>query len=99
MTAATDLKFTSTGEGGLKFRLQPDSPAIDRGAVIPGVTDGHTGTAPDLGAYEYGGTDWVAGCNLRERTSPAGASNKRERKGRSRNLPNQQNDFLTEWPR
>jgi len=29
------------------------------------VTDGHTGTAPDLGAYEYGGTDWVAGCTLR----------------------------------
>jgi hypothetical protein len=62
MTAATDPKFTKAGAGGLKFRLQADSPAVDRGAVIPGVTDGHTGTAPDLGAYEHGGTDWVAGC-------------------------------------
>ena len=65
LTAATDPKFTTAGAGGLKFRLQADSPAVDRGAVIPGVTDGHTGTAPDLGAYEYGGTDWVAGCTLR----------------------------------
>ncbi len=65
MTAATDPKFTNVGVGGLKYRLQADSPAIDRGAVIPGVTDGHVGSAPDLGAYEYGGTDWVAGCTLR----------------------------------
>jgi hypothetical protein len=64
MAAAMDPKFTNAGVGGLKFRLQPDSPAVDRGAAIPGVTDGHTGTAPDLGAYEYGGTDWVAGCTL-----------------------------------
>jgi hypothetical protein len=64
MTAATDPKFTNAGAGGLKFRLQPDSPAIDRGAVIPGVTDGHTGTAPDLGAYEYGADSWVAGSTL-----------------------------------
>ncbi len=65
MTAATDPKFTTAGAGGLKFRLQAESPAVDRGAMIPDVTDGHTGTAPDLGAYEYGGTDWVAGCTLR----------------------------------
>jgi hypothetical protein len=64
MTAATDPKFTNAGAGGLKFRLQADSPAIDRGAVIPGVTDGHTGTAPDLGAYEYGADSWVAGSTL-----------------------------------
>jgi len=64
MTAATDPRFMNVGAGGLRFRLQKGSPAIDRGAVIPGVTDGHTGTAPDLGAYEYGGTDWVAGCTL-----------------------------------
>jgi hypothetical protein len=64
MTAATDPKFTNAGAGGLKFRLQPDSPAIDRGAVIPGVTDGHTGTAPDRGAYEYGAESWVAGSTL-----------------------------------
>jgi hypothetical protein len=64
MTFGTDPKFAKAGEGGLKYRLQPDSPAIDRGAVIAGVTDGYVGSAPDLGAYEYGGTDWVAGCSI-----------------------------------
>jgi hypothetical protein len=64
MTSGTDPRFVNTGEGGLQYRLQPDSPTIDRGAVIPGVTDGYTGNAPDVGAYEYGGTDWVAGCTI-----------------------------------
>ena len=63
MTSGMDPKFANAGEGGLKYRLQPDSPAIDRAAVIEGVTDGHVGSAPDLGAYEYGGPDWVAGCS------------------------------------
>jgi len=64
MTAETDPRFTNTGEGGLKYRLPSNSPAIDRGAVIPGVTDGHVGNAPDMGAYEHGGPDWVAGCSI-----------------------------------
>lgn len=41
------------------FRLQASSPAADAGAVIPGVTDGFLGSAPDLGALEYGGNDWT----------------------------------------
>lgn len=64
MDSQSDPKFVNTGEGGLQFRLQADSPAIDRGAVIKGVTDGYVGKAPDVGAYEYNGTDWVAGCSL-----------------------------------
>jgi hypothetical protein len=36
------------------FRLRPGSPAIDRGAVLPGITDGMTGGAPDIGAFEFG---------------------------------------------
>lgn len=36
------------------FRLRPGSGAIDRGTVLPGITDGFTGRAPDLGALEYG---------------------------------------------
>jgi hypothetical protein len=36
------------------FRLEPGSAAVDRGAVIPTVTDGHSGKAPDLGALESG---------------------------------------------
>ncbi|HET7085867.1 MAG TPA: hypothetical protein VFI23_13910 [Rhizomicrobium sp.] len=38
----------------LDFSLRPGSAAIDKGAVIPNVTDGYTGAAPDLGALEFG---------------------------------------------
>ncbi|MEA3478028.1 MAG: LamG-like jellyroll fold domain-containing protein, partial [Bacteroidota bacterium] len=31
---------------------------------IPGITDDYVGTAPDAGAYEYGGDDWVAGSDI-----------------------------------
>jgi hypothetical protein len=40
----------------LDFRLKPGSAAVDRGTVIPNVTDGFTGMAPDLGALEVGQT-------------------------------------------
>lgn len=56
----TDPKFTFQGEGGLKYRLQSNSPAINAGTVISGITDGAVGV-PDIGAYEFGGIDWVAG--------------------------------------
>jgi hypothetical protein len=36
------------------FRLKAGSAAIDRGVVIPNVTDGFSGRAPDLGALELG---------------------------------------------
>jgi hypothetical protein len=36
------------------FRLKPGSAAVDRGIVIPNVTDGFAGQAPDLGALEVG---------------------------------------------
>jgi parallel beta-helix repeat protein len=35
------------------YRIRADSPAIDRGRVISGVTDGFRGTAPDIGRFEY----------------------------------------------
>ena len=35
------------------FRLKPNSAAIDKGEILPNITDGYTGKAPDLGAYEY----------------------------------------------
>jgi hypothetical protein len=34
------------------FRLRAGSGAIDRGLVLPTVTDGFSGSAPDLGALE-----------------------------------------------
>ena len=36
------------------FHLKPGSAAVDKGIVIPQVTDGFTGAAPDLGALEVG---------------------------------------------
>ena len=38
----------------LDFRLRPDSAAVDQGMVLPSVTDGFTGSAPDLWALEVG---------------------------------------------
>jgi hypothetical protein len=37
---------------GLDFRLKPGSKAIDAGTPLPTITDGFSGRAPDLGAYE-----------------------------------------------
>jgi len=39
---------------GYDFRLNPGSTAIDAGCILPNITDGFTGNAPDLGAMEYG---------------------------------------------
>ncbi len=36
------------------FRLRAGSAPIDKGIALPGVTDGFTGSAPDLGALENG---------------------------------------------
>ena len=52
--------FVNTGNGGLKYRLTSGSPGINAGVIIPGITDGAVG-APDIGAYEFGGTAWVPG--------------------------------------
>jgi hypothetical protein len=34
--------------------LNPDCEAVDAGVVLPNLSDGFTGTAPDMGAYERG---------------------------------------------
>jgi len=36
------------------FRLKPGSAAVDKGVVLPNITDGFAGQAPDLGALEVG---------------------------------------------
>jgi hypothetical protein len=52
-------------------QLQASSPAINQGTVIPGITDGFMGTAPDLGALEYGGTDWTTKVGYNFTTPPS----------------------------
>jgi hypothetical protein len=44
--------------------LKEDSPALNAGKVIPGITDGFLGSAPDIGAYERGKPAWSAGHNF-----------------------------------
>jgi hypothetical protein len=36
------------------LRLREGSAAVDAGVVLPNITDGYSGKAPDLGAYELG---------------------------------------------
>jgi hypothetical protein len=38
----------------LDFRLKPGSAAVDQGVVLPNITEGFSGKAPDLGAIEVG---------------------------------------------
>ena len=64
-----DPMYVGTGQGGLAYRLRAGSPGINTGVVIPGITDGSVG-APDIGAYEFGGTDWVPGYTAVPQTTP-----------------------------
>ena len=45
----------------LDFRLRSGSAAIDRAAILPSITDGFNGQAPDLGALEFGADTPVYG--------------------------------------
>ncbi|HZY09445.1 MAG TPA: hypothetical protein VFE69_16925, partial [Ilumatobacteraceae bacterium] len=47
-------RTTAVPLAGLDFSLRAGSAAIDKGTVVPQVTDGYTGAAPDLGALEFG---------------------------------------------
>lgn len=49
----------------MEFRLMKNSPAIDYGTHIPGITDNYIGAAPDAGAYEFGGKQWEAGSDIK----------------------------------
>ncbi|MEL6927199.1 MAG: right-handed parallel beta-helix repeat-containing protein [Cyanobacteria bacterium J06600_6] len=49
-----------------KFNFTPENiTAIDRGVVIPGITQDYEGKAPDIGAYEKGAPVWRAGSSLK----------------------------------
>ena len=48
----TTNQFVNSAAGN--YTLKSTSSAIDAGTVIPGITDGYQGSAPDIGAFEYG---------------------------------------------
>jgi len=58
----TPVSFVSTQGWG--YMLSAGSGAIDQGMVIPGITDGYVGSAPDVGAFEYGAPPWSAGATV-----------------------------------
>jgi uncharacterized protein (TIGR03437 family) len=43
------------------FQLKPTSPAIAAGLAIPPYTNGYSGSAPDIGAYDHTKAPWKAG--------------------------------------
>lgn len=48
------------------FMPLANSAVVDRGRVISGFTKPYKNNAPDIGAYELGGTAWTAGINAIE---------------------------------
>ncbi len=58
--ASVNPLFVGSGGLGLDFRIQTGSPAKNAGQVITGITDDAVGV-PDIGAYEFGGVEWVPG--------------------------------------
>lgn len=61
-------ELSHNGQGSLDEagHLDAGSAAIDAGTAVAGITDGYTGKAPDLGAYEFGGAHWMAGADWRD---------------------------------
>ncbi len=55
----TQNPFVNKANGN--FRLRANSQAQNQGRFITGITTDVTDSRPDVGAYEYGGTQWVAG--------------------------------------
>jgi uncharacterized protein (TIGR03437 family) len=68
----TDPQFVNPAQGN--FQLKPTSPAIEAGVLIPPYTDGYTGRAPDLGAYDHGLPPWKAGAGQVIATGVSAAS-------------------------
>lgn len=62
LTNTVNPLFASTN--ALDFRVQSNSPAVNAGIIISPYTDGYSGVAPDVGAFEFGQTPWSAGSTL-----------------------------------
>ena len=56
-----DIKDMLVDPENFDFRPIQGSVLIDSGVIIENITGTHIGSAPDIGAYEYGGENWVPG--------------------------------------
>jgi hypothetical protein len=53
--------FADAGNGD--YTLDPSSDLVDAGLLIPGINDGYSGAAPDIGAFEYAGEGFILSVN------------------------------------
>ncbi len=58
----------------LNFMPVSNGLVVDKGLIISGFEKKFKGAAPDIGAYEYGGTRWTAGINAIEDTGEGNVS-------------------------
>ena len=66
-----DLTDQLRDPANFDFRPKATSDLVDKGVVIPGFTDVYEGVAPDIGAYEYGDTNyWIPGCKFNKASTP-----------------------------
>ena len=57
-----DIRTQLRDPDNLDFRPKKDSELVDTGAIIKGKNISYLGKAPDIGAYEYGDTNyWIPG--------------------------------------
>lgn len=52
--AGPPAEGTTYAPADYDLRLAASAQCIDKGTIIPQVTDGYRGSAPDLGCYEWG---------------------------------------------
>jgi hypothetical protein len=65
------LKNQLCDPDNLDFRPCGGSELIDTGEIVPGITDGFLGSAPDIGAYEFGSPNyWIPGCKFKKASTP-----------------------------
>ena len=62
----TQINFARSGnKSSMHPNFTPQNiTAIDRGVIIPGITEDYQGKAPDIGAYEKDAPIWKAGSSL-----------------------------------
>ena len=65
--------YTNTGQNQ-KFSLSASSAAINKGKFIANINDSYTGTAPDLGAYEFGQAPYTFGPRESGQSTPSSKS-------------------------
>ncbi len=66
-----DVRSQLRDPDNLDFRPKPEAAIIDAGYYVPGITGEYTGNAPDIGAYEFGTSNyWIPGYQASKASIP-----------------------------